>query len=189
MRSILTARPDIRRITRGDGTIILVADTPATNIRAVRGRSRHRPAVGEIFVLGHPDGTFLFGRVIIADAPKGEAPMPSSHLIYVYDLVESDKTAPPEESLHPGRLLMPPLFINTLPWTRGYFEAVDLRPLSAEALLPQHCFWDSARRMYRDERGQQLGEEIRPCGVWGLNSYRTFDDDLSDALGLDRVPE
>jgi hypothetical protein len=32
-----------------------------------------------------------------------------------------------------------------------------------------------------------LPQRSEPCGVWGLDSYLTLDDSLSDALGIGRA--
>jgi transposase len=53
----------------------------------------------------------------------------------------------------------------------------------------QYCFWDAARSRYVDEQLNPLPRELQPCGDWGLSSYRWLDDQISDALGISRVPE
>jgi len=82
-------------------------------------RSRKKPVPGDVFVLSPGDGRFLFGRVIRADLPRGRAPMPGAHLIYVYRH-RSDDLQPARAELQPSALLLPPLFINQMPWTKGY---------------------------------------------------------------------
>lgn len=44
-----------------------------------------------------------------------------------------------EANLRPDRLLIAPIYINRLGWSRGYFETVGNRPLVPEDLLTQHC--------------------------------------------------
>jgi hypothetical protein len=158
-----------------------------TNLRRLSA-SRADPRAGDIFAMLLPDGEYLFGRVVLADLPKGKAPMPTSSLVYIYDARSTDKNAPPLESLTPERLLIAPLFINRLPWREGYFETVANQPIRDGDLLRRHCFWDAVRKIYRDETGQPLAERAEPCGVWGLGSYRMIDDLVSDALGIPRVP-
>lgn len=165
---------------------ILMTD-PQTNIQILK-RSRKKPEVGNIFAMQLPDDTYIFGRVVGAELYPPLAPMPLSYLIYVYDL-RSPRKQPDLDALQPGRLLLPPVFINRMPWTKGYFENVAHQEMSPHLLLPQHCFWDVARSRFVDERQNPLPREVSPCGDWGLVSYRWLDDQISDAVGIPRVPE
>ena len=113
--------------------------------------------------------------------------MPGANLVYIYR--QQGRTGEPDlDQLTPENLLVPPLFINRLPWSRGYFETVTTHSLTTEQLLPQHCFRRS-NGTYLDENGQPLNAELHPCGDWGLHSFRSVDDLISDALGVPRVPE
>jgi len=135
-----------------------------------------------------PDDSYLFGRVIGAELEPPLAPMPLSYLIYVY--ADRSQTKQPErDALRPERLLLPPVFINRMPWTKGYFETVGHEGLDNVAKLPQHCFWDAARARFVDLQNNPLPGEIQPCGDWALSSYRWLDDQVSDALGIPLVPE
>ncbi len=149
--------------------------------------SRKKPQPGDLFTMQLPDGRFLFGRVILADVPRDRAPMPGSYLIYVYDLVSADKRAP-LDGLSPDHLLLPPVFINRLPWSRGYFESIGHAELRPEDKQPLHCFRDTRGR-YLDEQGRLMDRSLEPCGDWALYSYRLLDDEISDALGIPRIPE
>jgi hypothetical protein len=158
----------------------------ATNLQVIK-RSRHEPRAGELFAMQLPGGAFLFGRVIVSDPPRSEAPMPESYLIYVYRH-QSASTSPDWKALRPEELLLPPVWINQLPWTKGYFHTVDERPLAKSDLLDQHCFREFTGR-FLDERGRPLRIPVEPCGDWGLASYRWLDDQVSDSLGIPRVPD
>jgi hypothetical protein len=130
------------------------------------------------------DGPYLFGRVISTNAnPLGVG---GANLIYVYSARSEDKHSIP--ALLPTQLLIPPLMTNRLPWLRGYFELVENRPLTAADRLPQHCFQDSRGR-YRDELGRPVAGAVDPVGEFGLHSYRTIDDAVSQALGIPLAPE
>lgn len=159
---------------------------PRTNIRVLRP-SRKAVASGDIFAVGLPDETFVFGRVVTASVAVG--PMgPGSNLIYVYN-VRGESLTPNPAALTPGNLLIPPLFINRLPWSRGYFQTVLTAPIEPADLLPQHCFYSSARGLYCDEVGSPLAQPVSPCGDWALHSFRTVDDLISDAVGIARIPD
>lgn len=156
---------------------------PRTNLQRGRG-TRTKPHEGEIFTLQVPDKRHLFGRVILSDFPSG--PMPGAHLVYIYRCLTQDRN-PPKDQLRPSWLLLPPLFTNSLGWSKGYFQRIDTEPLRDGDLLPQHCFkrWDGE---IVDEYGRMLGRPVEPCGEWMLMSYRMIDDLISDALRIPRAP-
>ncbi|MDP8907567.1 MAG: immunity 26/phosphotriesterase HocA family protein [Chloroflexota bacterium] len=151
-----------------------------TNLQILR-RSRNKPEVGDIFAMLPPDGKYLFGRVIRTDAL---GPM-KALLIYIYANRSESKKAPAE--LSPQSLLIAPTFTNALGWTHGRFETIENRPLGPGEVLERHCFYAAGR--YYDEDAQPLSERTEPCGVGGVTSYRMLDDQISDALGIPRVPE
>jgi hypothetical protein len=154
-------------------------------------RSNKKPLAGDVFALSPLEGLFIFGRVIRADLEE-PAPMPGAYLIYVYRH-RSDDMRPSRSELHPGALLLPPLYINRMPWTKGYFQTVDNWPLAGDDLVAQHCFlsvsWGPASPdRYFDEDYNRLPGPIEPCGIWGLQSYRMLDDAVSEALGIPSAP-
>jgi hypothetical protein len=53
--------------------------------------------------------------------------------------------------------------------------------------LPVHCFYSPTWKRCFDEEGNEM-PKIEPCGQAGIESYRTIDDAISDALGIARVP-
>lgn len=156
------------------------------NLRVLK-RSRTKPVEGDLFVLSPRDGTFLFGRVIRADLPRERAPMPGAYLIYIYRHRSGDMQ-PDRAELHPGALLLPPLFTNRMPWTKGYFQTVVNWPLSQSDMLAQHCFLSAIRGRYYDEDFNELRHAAEPCGDWSLRSYRAIDDEVSAALGIPPAP-
>jgi len=93
-----------------------------------------------------PDAKYLYGRVILANLPAGLAPMPTSNLIYVYDVRTEEKTPPPIDSLTTDRLLIAPQFINRMPWTRGVFENVAHEPFGALISLLNTVFLGTLSR-------------------------------------------
>jgi hypothetical protein len=151
--------------------------------------SRKKLRAGDVFAMQMPDDLYLFGRVISTDAVSGFSFSASAILIYVFRTRSEVKAPPRREDLRPDNLLVPPILINRLPWSRGYFETIDHRPLEQEDLLKQHCFLSSVRGQYFDEKGHELPGPVEPVGRYGLNSYRTADDKISKALGFERVPD
>lgn len=161
---------------------------PSTNLQVLRP-SRSKPKAGDIFVLRLPDLTHLFGRVVEADINDPQrAPMPGAYLIYVYNY-RSPTMDPDMSRLVPDHLLIPPIFINRMPWTRGYFETIAHIDLLPQDKLAAVSYWDAARERFVDQDGKTLSREIHPCGEWGLASYRVLDALISDALGIPSAAE
>lgn len=143
--------------------------------------SRKAVRAGDVFTLHLADGRYLFGRVVAADLPREEAPTPGANLVYVYR-AQADEPTPDLDRLRPDDLLLPPLFINRLPWSRGYFRTVAHRDLTAADVLPEHCF-RTVDGLHLDHRGRPTAHR-EPCGTWGLAGYVTVDRELGRALGL-----
>jgi hypothetical protein len=156
-----------------------------TNLRVLK-TSRRKPKVGDVFAVQTPDRKYLFGRVIDAKAAIG--PMKGCILIYLFRTRSDSKNPPARGELAPTNLLLPPLITNQLPWSRGYFETIAHSPLEPGEVLEQHCFRRS-NGQYFDEANNELPGPVEPVGDWGLQSYRTIDDEISDALGFPRVPD
>lgn len=148
------------------------------NLRVLRP-SRERLAPGDVFALSPQKDRYLFGRVVRTDAI---CLGPGAILIYLYR-AESPTTTPPAVLSH-EELLTPPILINRLPWSRGYFETIENRPASDD-VYPRHCFRDSRGRFF-DEFRNELKEPSRgvPVGDAGLHSLRTVDDIVSKTLGI-----
>jgi hypothetical protein len=162
--------------------------TPEPNFQRIRP-SRKPLAPGDVFRMKLPDSSYVFGRVILVEPPREQAPTPLANLIYIYQ-DRSTSGDPDRSRLTPMNLLVPPIYTNRLGWTRGYFETLSNRPLNVEDFVPHHCF----RRFdgkYFDENGRQISK-LRAgsfCGDWALKSYRAIDDLVSAALGVPLAPE
>lgn len=79
-------------------------------------------------------------------------------------------------------LLVPPMATNQIPWSKGYFEHLENRPLKDREILGQHYFKSHARGKVFDEYGCEVLNPCGPVGEFGLQSYRTIDDKISEAL-------
>jgi Immunity protein 26 len=156
-----------------------------TNLQ-VLGPSRKKPKAGDVFATQPPDGKYLFGRVIDTEAAIG--PMKGCILIYLFQTRSDSKEPPARGELTPAKLLFPPVMTNQLPWSRGYFETIAHSPLEPGDVLEVHCFRRS-NGQYFDEANNELPGPVPPVGDWGLHSYRTIDDQISDALGFPRAAE
>jgi hypothetical protein len=157
----------------------------ATNLQILKP-SRKKLRAGDLFAMQLPDDRFLFGRVITIEARIG--PMKGVILIYVYRPQFHSKTVPERSALSAGELLVSPIMTNRLPWSRGYFETVAHWPLESGDVVPQHCFLSASLGRYFDELGNELPGPVDPVGDRGLHSFRTIDDEISGALGLELAP-
>jgi hypothetical protein len=153
------------------------------NLRVLKP-SRRPPKPGDVFALSPAADVFVFGRVVDPVAVLGSI---TAVLLYVYTAVRSAPT-PPLEELVREKLLIPPLFTNRLPWSRGYFDTLAWEPLEERDVLPQHCFRDSRGWLF-DDHGNRLQQAVEPVGIYMLDSFRTIDDSVCDALGIPRAPD
>jgi hypothetical protein len=150
-------------------------------------RSSKKRKVGEVFVMNPPDrGGFLWGRVVRTDADAGLGGR-RSNLLYIYDVRTSDREVP-WGHLSPDRLLIAPVLVNNTPWRRGIVETVAVRPMAQGDVLSEHLFNDPWREVVYNEYGDVVDSIGVPLRERGLGSYRTLDDEIADALGLERAP-
>jgi hypothetical protein len=155
------------------------------NLKKLRG-TRRKPISGDVFSMQLPTEKFLFGIVRFANPPRENAPAPCAYLIYIYDL-QSSARKPDYSKMLSDHLLIPPLWTNQMPWTKGYFQHIENRPLPIGAAPRNHCFRVETGK-FVDENGKRINEPSAPFGEWGIVSYRWIDDHISDALGIQRVP-
>jgi hypothetical protein len=154
--------------------------TRRMNLSVGRG-SRKALRAGDVFTIRLVDGRHLFGRVIEAGIDMGRAPFPNSNLIYLYDVI-ADGSGVDLSVLRRDRLLVPPLFINRLPWSKGYFENIAHFDLTPDDVLPRHCFKYTPTRYY--DRDGHPTTRTEPCGSWSLCGFGGVNAQVSRALGL-----
>ena len=54
----------------------------------------------------------------------------------------------------------------------------------------EECYeFKSSGNQYFDEYSNKLAKPSSPIGDWGLDSYRTIDDAISEALGIPLAPD
>lgn len=147
--------------------------------------SRKRPRAGDVFAFRMPDRLHRYGRLMRTDATIRF--FKDCTLIYIYRVATREKIPAPR--LLREDILLPPMCTNFLPWSRGYLETLESRPICADDRLPVHCFWDSIHLCYMDDDNHVLDERHEPCGEYGLHSFRTIDDEISKALGIPLAPD
>lgn len=162
-----------------------VTPTPVDNMNAMLlRRSRHRPAVGDVFALSILGTRWVIGRVIRTDACfMGESP-----LLYFYQ-----HKARPEQVRTPiaPELLIAPVVTNRLGWVRGFYVHLFNAPLQPSEILLRHVFGippaeNAPVTEFVDEYNVPTGppDPGQHLGWAALWSYRAIDDMLSNALGI-----
>ena len=143
-------------------------------------RTRRKICQGDIFVfkLNH-ENIFRFGRVIKESVKIGG--FDNLILVYIYKAVSPSKENIP--FLNPCELLIPPFATDRMPWTSGYFENIESRPLVSGETLSKHHFKAFGGRFFDDD-GNPVTSPNEPIGTWGLHSIRSIDNEISDALGI-----
>ncbi len=144
-------------------------------------KPRKKPKKGDVFVFQHnlePNGRYRFGKVIRTDASIGG--FANTNLIYIYNTWSETTTVIPK--LNKNELLVPPLATNNLPWSRGYFETIGSGILADDDVLAVHCFEDYLTKSFFDDNGATLSRPVEPIGEYGLQSFLTISDMVTEAL-------
>ncbi len=109
----------------------------ANEVSAVRLVSkRQRARVGDIFRLSPLAGIFLWGRLI--KRAKFFGIDAEFNLVYIYDAIGEDR--PSTDLLSPQNLIIGPSVVNSLGWSRGYWEIVASEPVMPADMLDHHNF-------------------------------------------------
>ena len=150
--------------------------------------SARRPTSGDVFELRLRDGRRVLGVVVAAGltGPKA-APMRGSNLSYLLD-PKRWTVGISDERVEPRDLLLPPIYTNQRAWTQGYVRAVGRVEDVETRALRSHCFWDAGRQRFVDDHQRPVPVRTEPCGYWQLVSTDWVDDQVSDALGIERDP-
>lgn len=159
---------------------------PKTNM--IRGKSnRKRRKVGEIFTFSVLEGEYYWGRVICLDVNMWG--FDSQKLVYLYNIsTHSTESIPP---LDKNNLLIPPLGLANGFWSDGYFQTVAVLPLPDEDRFERHCFRSGIRgsNEFRDEFNNPVDEPFEPLGRGGAPNIRAVDTRISEALGIEPIPD
>ncbi|WP_137223009.1 Imm26 family immunity protein [Shewanella sp. MEBiC00475] len=157
---------------------------PATNvIHQVAYKKRLK--VGDVFRLEYPDNKFIFGRVMTLDSEVGG--FPDCIKIHIYNIISEQSELP--KDLIQSSLLVAPVFVNKLGFSRGYMPVIGNIPVESSQNIDGACYLSVFPKCcHVDEAGNQV-EENELEGVWGLGNYRTMDDSISKALGIPEAPD
>ncbi|MEI6533006.1 MAG: immunity 26/phosphotriesterase HocA family protein [Candidatus Roizmanbacteria bacterium] len=148
------------------------------DIQKIGPRTLKRPQEGDIFVFSFDNKEYYFGRVIKLDVIAGG--FPGAVLIYAYDQKTNKKKLIP--LLNKENLLIPPVMINRMPWTRGYFEVVEHKVLLPEDVFEKHIFKTDNPNISLDEYGNRMQNVVANYGYSALSSYLSFSEKVSLVL-------
>lgn len=141
--------------------------------------SRKKPQVGDVFVFRPQGRDYYFGRVIRTDARI--VSFQNCILIYLYSVSTALPSQDRIPSLALDKLLLPPIIINRLPWSRGYFMTIGNSCLEKADVLETHCFKRNNGKYY-DADSNELPAPVEPVGQFGLWSYALVGDVVEDVL-------
>ena len=131
--------------------------------------SRKRLREGDVFLLQPIPGTFYCGQIIRLKVESRDSFVNGMSLIYIYDRRVPDRGVP--AYLDAAPLLIQPVVINRLPWSRGYFETVGNLPVTERERRLSFGFWDTVRKRFVDAGGNPLAKEPLYWTDYGLASY------------------
>lgn len=143
------------------------------------GRATRQPREGDIVAFSVPEVGWLFGRVASTEARFDPDGLGWSGLIVLYIFCHTRAEPCPPNPLLVSDLLLPPLIVDSEPWTRGFFAKVGSRSFGPGEKLPLHCFMDKTftTPRYFDEYANEIAERVEPCG----------DRSLTTLLGIERT--
>lgn len=150
------------------------------NLYVVRGRSRKtKPLPGDVFGIHLPGGKYIIGRVIVS--PIKFSVTNGCTLIYLYKELAVDLGDIPFPKK--PNLLLPPMFVTNIFWTKGIFQHLRHVPLLVSEILPRHVFRTFIKINECDEFGCPLKEPIEPgevCGFYALEGWKSLDEKIED---------
>ena len=148
--------------------------------------SRKKAKTGDLFFVEMVNHKFVLGRVVRVELHVFG---PDNLLLYFYSPAQPtpDIFRPPIKPT----LLIAPRIASRQGWVLGYYVTLGTFPMKPGEELESHCFEDPLGQhgKYCDEYGKPLKKRSEPCGFYAMGTYRTIDDDLSEALGIPRAPD
>jgi hypothetical protein len=163
----------------------LIFEDPAyMNLKQLDIKAK-RPRVGDVFRMNLPSKGWLWGRVVAIDAKCGS--MENCTMLYIYSSVHKSKNDKPV--LSPPKLLIGPVLTNNRLFSMKYAEIVENVSITTDQRLAKNQFKSPFGDTYYDEYNNVITPLPGPCGDRGLGSYRTLDDQVSEALGVPLAPD
>lgn len=135
-------------------------------------KSRERPKEGSIFLVQPFFNVYYYGKVIQTHIQSRDS--------CVYDKCATDQSIP--EDLNDAGFLIPPVIINRLPWSRGYFETIKNARVTEREKSMSYGFWSFQKKMFVDVEGMPLTYKPQCWSDYGLASYAVVGEKIQIAL-------
>lgn len=153
---------------------------PKTNIE-LQVPYRKRLKVGDVFRLRYPEERYFLGQIVSLNAAAGG--FEGCILINIFAFKHS--TPIDISELTSYELLIAPLYINRIGFSRGYMPIIGNAPVIETS--SQYCYFDVLHKKYLDSQGNEISESIGLVGDWGVSNYLVMDDLISEKLGLPAI--
>lgn len=150
---------------------------PETKIELQLIYRKHLKA-GDVFRLRYPGERYFLGQVSSINA-KARG-FEDSILINIFAFEHSSPIY--ISSLPSLELLVAPLYINRLGFSRGYMPVIGNAPVMETSL--EYCYFDVLHKKYLDSKWNEISDPKGLVGTWGLSNYLVMDDLISEKLGL-----
>jgi hypothetical protein len=150
---------------------------PETNIELQLPYRKHLK-VGDVFRLRYPGERYFLGQVSSLNAKAGG--FDDCILINIFAFEHS--TPMHISSLPSLELLIAPLYVNRLGFSRGYMPVIGNAPVKKTS--SEYCYFDVLYKKYLDSEGNEIAGPKGVVGSWGLSNYLVMDDLISEKLGL-----
>ena len=127
-----------------------------------------------------PDNICFLGQIVSLEAEAGG--FEGCILINIFEqkVTFSDDI----QSLDNYKLLLAPLYVNKLGFSRGYMPIIGNQPVIKAS--SKYCYFDVFHKNHVDSKGKTLRKPEGLVGIWGLSNYLVIDDLISEKLGLEK---
>lgn len=142
--------------------------------------SRKRPKEGDVFLTQPFLGTYYYGKVIQTRIKSEDSCVNGMNLIFLYNRLADGRTVP--DDLGEEDFLIPPVIINKLPWSRGYFETIGNAAVTESERNRSYGFWRFQTKTFVDVTGAPLAEKPLCWSDHGLASYAVVGERIQAAL-------
>lgn len=143
-------------------------------------KSKKQPKEGDVFLVQPFYHMYYYGKVIQVYVQSRDSCVNGMNLIFIYDKCADDKSIP--SNLDQCSFLIPPIIINKLPWSRGYFETIGNVPVTDQEKAMPFGFWSFQKKMFVDVNGNPLTYKPQCWSDYGLASYAVVGEKIQAAL-------
>lgn len=143
-------------------------------------KSRKHPKEGDIFWVQPLMNMYYYGKVIQTQIQSIDSLVNGMNLIFLYDKRATDHSI--LEDLSDAGFLIPPVIINKLPWSRGYFETIGSVPVTERDRSMSYGFWSFLKKRFVDVQGMPLANQPQYWSDYGLASYAIVGGKIQAAL-------